>query len=103
MGEVKPPRPGTWAPPMFRVDPVDGCPSKSCLNGLAAIRSFCRIPELVEFRLPEAGEVAEFPPDGYFTCFKAHLMQCHLWFVRPDPSLSTQLDPKAYLLNSLLV
>ena len=57
IGEVKPPRPGTWAPPPFRANHVDGCPSKSCPNGLAAIRSFCRVPGLVEFRLPEAGEV----------------------------------------------
>uniref|UniRef100_A0A0D3ASG2 Uncharacterized protein n=1 Tax=Brassica oleracea var. oleracea TaxID=109376 RepID=A0A0D3ASG2_BRAOL len=62
IGEVKPPRPGTWAPPPFRANHVDGCPSKSCPNGLAAIRSFCRVPGLVEFRLPEAGEVVAFRP-----------------------------------------
>ena len=83
-GEVNPPRPGTWVPSPFHSDPVDGCQSKSCQNGLAAIRSFCRIPEAVEFRLPEAGEVAEFPPDSYFTCFEAYLMQCHLWFPLPE-------------------
>ena len=33
---------------------------------------------------PLAGEVAESPPDGYFTCFKAYLMQCHLWFPLPE-------------------
>ncbi|KAL0854261.1 hypothetical protein Bca101_059413 [Brassica carinata] len=49
-------------------------------NGLAAIWSFCRVPELVEFCLREAGETAESPPEGYFTCFEAHLMQCYLWF-----------------------
>uniref|UniRef100_M4EH08 Uncharacterized protein n=1 Tax=Brassica campestris TaxID=3711 RepID=M4EH08_BRACM len=57
--EVNPPRPGTWAPPPFHADPVDGCPSKSCPNGLAAIRSFCRIVESVEYHLPKAAEVAE--------------------------------------------
>ena len=46
-GEVKPPRPWTWTPPLFRADPVDGCPSKSCPNGLAAIQSFCRISSFV--------------------------------------------------------
>ncbi|KAF3580473.1 hypothetical protein DY000_02031244 [Brassica cretica] len=82
-GEVNPPRPGTWVPSLFHSDPVDGCHSKS-QNGLAAIRSFCRIPKAVEFHLPEAGEVAEFPLDSYFTYFEAYLMQCHLWFPLPE-------------------
>ncbi|KAG2298200.1 hypothetical protein Bca52824_034672 [Brassica carinata] len=67
-GGVKPPRPGIWNPLPFRANPVRGCPSKSCPNGLAAIRSFCRVPEPVEFRLREAGEVAGSLPEGYFTC-----------------------------------
>ncbi|KAL0897991.1 hypothetical protein Bca101_081952 [Brassica carinata] len=57
-GEVKPPRPEMWTPLLFRANLVDGCPSRSCPNGLASIRSFCRVPESAEFRLPEAGEVA---------------------------------------------
>ncbi|KAF3523095.1 hypothetical protein F2Q69_00048246 [Brassica cretica] len=64
--------------------PVGGCSSKSCPNGLAAIRSFCRVPELVEFLLPEAGEVVGSLTDGYFTCYEAYLMQCHLWFPIPE-------------------
>ena len=68
---------------------MDGCPSKSCPNGLAAIRSFCRVPELVEFHLPETGEVAGSPPEGYFMCHETYLMQCHLWF--PIPELIVQL------------
>ncbi|KAF2607251.1 hypothetical protein F2Q68_00044027 [Brassica cretica] len=79
MGHVELPIPGMWYPAPFRVNPVDDCPSRSCPNGLDAIQSFCGVPESVEFRLPVAGEVAESPPDGYFTCFEA-LMQCHLWF-----------------------
>ncbi|XP_013628304.1 PREDICTED: uncharacterized protein LOC106334547 [Brassica oleracea var. oleracea] len=63
---------------------MDGCPSKSCPNGLAAIRSFCRVPELVEFHLPETGEVAGSPPEGYFTCYEAYLIQCHQWFPIPE-------------------
>ncbi|KAF3602317.1 hypothetical protein F2Q69_00035297 [Brassica cretica] len=76
--------PGTWAFPPFRANPVDGFPSKSCPNGLATIRSFCRVPELVEFHLPEAGEVAGSPPEGYFTCYEAYLIQCHQWFPIPE-------------------
>ncbi|KAF3533913.1 hypothetical protein DY000_02041547 [Brassica cretica] len=70
-------------------NPVGGCSSKSCPNGLAAIRSFCRVPELVEFLLPEAGQVAGSLPEGYFTCYEAYLMQCHLWF--PIPEVILQL------------
>ncbi|KAH0898876.1 hypothetical protein HID58_048444, partial [Brassica napus] len=79
-GNVKPPRPGIWHTHLYRANPVEGCPSRSCPNGLAASWSFCRVPESVEFRLPVAGEVVESPTDGYFTCFEAYLMQCHLWF-----------------------
>ncbi|KAF2597033.1 hypothetical protein F2Q68_00010538 [Brassica cretica] len=79
-GNVKPPRPGIWHTHLYRANPVEGCSSRSCPNGLAASWSFCRVPESVEFRLPVAGEVAESPTDGYFTCFEAYLMQCHLWF-----------------------
>ncbi|KAF3501301.1 hypothetical protein F2Q69_00043557 [Brassica cretica] len=47
------------------------------------------IPKLVEFRLPKGGEVAQFLLEGYFTCYEAYLMQCHLWF--PIPELIVQL------------
>ena len=67
-GEVKPPIPGLWVPSRFKTNHVAGCPSKSCPNWLAAIRRFCRVSESVEFRLPEAGEVARDPPEGFFTC-----------------------------------
>ena len=88
-GEVKPPRPVTWASPLFRANPGDGCPSRSCPNGLAASWSFCRVLGLVEFHLPEAGEVAASTHEGYFTCYEAYLMQCHLWF--PIPEVIKQL------------
>ncbi|KAG2282773.1 hypothetical protein Bca52824_053993 [Brassica carinata] len=87
-GEVKPPVPGLWVPSPFKANPVAGCPSRGCPNGLAAIRRFCRVPELVEFRLPEAGEVALSPPEGNFTCYEAYLMQCHLW--RNDPMMKSR-------------
>ncbi|KAF3497971.1 hypothetical protein DY000_02053077 [Brassica cretica] len=54
-------------PASFRANLGEDCPSRSCMNGLAAIRSFCGVPESMEFRLPVSGEVAEFPQDGYFT------------------------------------
>ncbi|KAF3515273.1 hypothetical protein F2Q69_00006478 [Brassica cretica] len=39
-----------------------------------------KVPESVEFHLPVAGKVADSPPDGYFTCFEAYLMQRNLCF-----------------------
>ncbi|KAF3597843.1 hypothetical protein DY000_02021622 [Brassica cretica] len=78
-----------WVPPPFKTNPGDGCLSRSCPNGLTAIRRFCRIPESVEFRLLEGWEVSQFPHEGYFTCYEAYLMQCHLWF--PIPELIVQL------------
>ena len=88
-GEVKPPVPRLWVPSPFKTNHVAGCLSKSCPNGLAAIRRFCRVPESVEFRLPEAGEVARDPPEGYFTCYEAYFLQCYLWF--PIPKLIVHL------------
>ncbi|CDY38069.1 BnaC03g75080D [Brassica napus] len=88
-GEVKPPVLGLWVPSPFKTNPLAGCPSKSCSNGLAAVRRVCKIPESVEFRLPEAEEVARDPSEGYFTCYEAYLMLCHLWF--PIPELIVQL------------
>ncbi|KAF2559815.1 hypothetical protein F2Q68_00016895 [Brassica cretica] len=69
-GEPKNPTHGTWRTAPFRANPMEGCPSRSCPNGLDAIRSFCKFMESVEFRLPVAGEFAESPPNGYFTCFE---------------------------------
>ncbi|KAF2557427.1 hypothetical protein F2Q68_00016791 [Brassica cretica] len=62
---------------------------ESCPNGISAVRSFCRTPELVEFRLPEPGEVSGYPPEGYFRCYEAYLMQCNLW--SPIPEIIVQL------------
>ncbi|KAF3554947.1 hypothetical protein F2Q69_00013743 [Brassica cretica] len=78
-----------WVPSPFKTNHVAGCLSKSCPNGPAAIRRFCRVPDSVEFRLPEAGEVACDPPEGYFTCYEAYLIQCYLWF--PIPKLIVHL------------
>ncbi|KAG2253444.1 hypothetical protein Bca52824_083580 [Brassica carinata] len=39
-GESKYPTPGIWRTASFHAKPVVGCPSRSCPNGLDAIRSF---------------------------------------------------------------
>ncbi|KAG2266304.1 hypothetical protein Bca4012_076249 [Brassica carinata] len=46
-GEVKPLIPGLWVPSPFKANLVAGCPSKSCPNGLAAIRRFYRVEEKI--------------------------------------------------------
>ncbi|CDY15025.1 BnaCnng04280D [Brassica napus] len=55
-GKVNAPRPKTWVPPPFCANTVAGCPNQSCPNELDAIRSFCNVSELVEFRLQELGK-----------------------------------------------
>ena len=59
-GKVNAPRPKTWVPPPFCANTVAGCPNQSCPNELDAIRSFCNVSELVEFRLQELGKSPSF-------------------------------------------
>ncbi|KAF2541000.1 hypothetical protein F2Q68_00030996 [Brassica cretica] len=82
-GQVVPPT-DSWSPPKPGNDRVAGCPSYSHPSYLEVIRHFCRVPDAVEFRLPRAGERADSPPDGYFTCNEAHLLCCRFWFPIPE-------------------
>ncbi|CAG7870879.1 unnamed protein product, partial [Brassica rapa] len=63
---------------------VIGRPSRCTLPFLGTVRSFCHIPENVDFRLPLEGERADEHPKGFFTLYEEHLMRARLWFLIPS-------------------
>ncbi|CAG7870156.1 unnamed protein product [Brassica rapa] len=54
---------------------VVGRPSRCTLPFLGTVRSFCHVPENVDFRLPLEGERDDEPPEGFFTLYEEHLMR----------------------------
>ncbi|CDY26337.1 BnaA03g60130D [Brassica napus] len=59
---VEEPPPEPWVPMRPFSERVIGRPSRCTLPFLGTVRSFCHVPENVDFRLPLEGERADEPP-----------------------------------------
>ncbi|KAF8091060.1 hypothetical protein N665_0454s0001 [Sinapis alba] len=87
--DLKAPPLEPWCPVRRRTRGTAGWPSRSSYSFLIIVRRFCRVPDAVEFRKSRDGERADTYPDGYVTCYKAHLLHCRLWLPIPEVIVQT--------------
>ncbi|KAF8107857.1 hypothetical protein N665_0116s0062 [Sinapis alba] len=82
--DLQAPQPESWVPNKTRGRGIEGCLSQCNPSFLDVICRFRHVLDSVEFHLPESGECHDSPPDGYFTCYDAHLLRCRLWYPIPE-------------------
>ncbi|KAF2594710.1 hypothetical protein F2Q70_00043354 [Brassica cretica] len=82
-GSITPP-PEVFYPtrPATQLDPT--LSSRTSPAYLKTLREFYRVSSGVVFRVLVHGESAEDPPEGFFTCYKAFLTRCRMWFPIPE-------------------
>ncbi|KAL0713271.1 hypothetical protein Bca4012_020249 [Brassica carinata] len=78
-----PPPPEVFYPVSPAMQPDATLPSRTSPVNLKTLREFYRVPREVVFRIPVRGEIAEDPPEEFFTCYKAFLTRCRMWFLIP--------------------